>query len=82
VDESLKGADSVLTSEGNASEPFAFIEETRHKIALLIEGPIDGRFTAAGWIALDVGRCTKIICNAIKQMICVIGGIHDDTGGI
>lgn len=79
VYEGFKGRYGFLAAQGDATEPFEFVEEALDEMALFVEHPVDWAAFAASWIALDVGGCAEIIGNEGSQVIGVIGGVHNNV---
>ncbi len=74
----MEGGDGLFASEGDAAEAFDPVEESFHKVAFLVERPVDQFGPAARRVLLDLRHCPEFAGNEIAQVIRIIARIRDD----
>ena len=61
MDEHHESRDGFLATRGSSPEALEFVKEALDLVALLVEGPVGGRFSCSVGIGLDVCGGTEVI---------------------
>ncbi len=61
MDEAHEGCDGFLTAQSDTAEALELVEEAFDLMPFLVEPPVDGWFSGAAGIGIDVRDCSKIV---------------------
>jgi len=77
-DEAVESRDSLFASECHAAEASDPVEEPFHKVAFLVERPVDQFGPAARRVLLDLRHRSEFAGDEVAQVIRIIARIRDD----